>query len=48
MLAAIYNPIWGGAKLWQRNREATMRAWKVEIGGLFIEPFILLLAMGFG
>ena len=52
MLAAIYkpiwNPVWGGAKLWQRNRDATIRAWKVEIGGLFIEPFILLLAMGFG
>ena len=35
MLAAIYNPVWGGAKLWQRNRDATIRAWKVEIGGLF-------------
>ncbi len=41
-------PVWGGFRLWQRNREATMRAWKVEIGGLFIEPFILLIAMGFG
>ena len=40
-------PVWGGFRLWQRNRDASMRAWKVEIGGLFIEPFILLLAMGF-
>ena len=41
-------PVWGGAKLWQRNRDAVIRAWKVEIGGLFMEPFILLVAMGFG
>ena len=41
-------PVWGGFRLWQRNRDATMRAWKVEIGGLFVEPFILLMAMGFG
>ena len=41
-------PFWGGAKLWQRNRDAAARAWKVEIGGLFVEPFILLVAMGFG
>ena len=34
--------------VWQRNRDATLRAWKVEVGGLFIEPFILLVAMGFG
>ena len=41
-------PVWGGIMMWRRNRDATMRAWKVEIGGLFIEPFILLVAMGFG
>ncbi len=40
-------PVWGGVRMWQRNYDATIRAWKVEIGGLFIEPFILLLAMGF-
>ena len=40
-------PVWGGFRLWQRNRDATMRAWKVEIGGLFVEPFVLLVAMGF-
>lgn len=41
-------PFWGGAKSWQRNRDAAARAWKVEIGGLFVEPFVLLVAMGFG
>ena len=41
-------PVWGGFRLWQRNYDATMRAWRQELGGLFIEPFILLVAMGFG
>ena len=41
-------PVWGGVRVWQRNRDATMRAWKVEFGGLLVEPFILLFAMGFG
>ena len=49
IMPAIHRtPVWGGFRLWQRNRDATMRAWKVEIGGLTVEPFILLLAMGFG
>ena len=41
-------PIWGGWRVWQRNRDAVLRAWKVEFGGLLVEPFILLFAMGFG
>ena len=41
-------PVWGGFRLWQRNYDVSMRAWKQELGGLFIEPFILLVAMGFG
>ena len=47
--AAIHRtPVWGGFRLWQRNLDATMRAWRQELGGLFVEPFILLVAMGFG
>jgi lipooligosaccharide transport system permease protein len=34
--------------VWQRNRDAFLRGWKVEVGGVIIEPFILLVAMGFG
>ena len=41
-------PVWGGWRVWQRNRDAVIRAWKVEFGGLLVEPFILLFAMGFG
>ena len=39
---------WGGVRVWQRNRDAFSRAWKVEIGGIVIEPFIMLVAIGFG
>lgn len=38
----------GGLRVWSRNRVAFMRAWKVELGGVAVEPFVLLLAMGFG
>ncbi len=41
-------PIWGGFRVWQRNRDAFLRAWKVEVGGFAIEPFIMLVAIGFG
>ena len=41
-------PVWGGWCVWQRNRDAVIRAWKSEFGGLLVEPFILLFAMGFG
>ena len=40
--------IWGGFRVWQRNRDAFLRAWKVEVGGIAIEPFVVLIAMGFG
>ena len=39
---------WGGYHVWQRNRDAFRRAWKVEVGGVLIEPFVLLVALGFG
>ncbi|MCE2464221.1 MAG: ABC transporter permease [Dehalococcoidia bacterium] len=40
--------IWGGFRVWQRNRDAFFRSWGVEVGGIFVEPFILLVALGFG
>ena len=40
--------LWGGWRLWQRNRDAFRRSWKVEGGGIVIEPFVLLGALGFG
>ena len=40
--------VWGGFRLWQRNFDATTRGWKVEFGGILVEPFILLTAIGFG
>ena len=40
--------IWGGFHVWQRNRDAFLRSWKVEFGGVLVEPFILLVAIGFG
>ncbi len=40
--------LWGGMKIWQRNRDAFIRSWKVEVGGIAIEPFIMLVALGFG
>ena len=41
-------PIWGGFRVWQRNRDAFRRAWHLEIGGIVIEPFVLLVGVGFG
>ena len=40
--------VWRGFRVWQRNRDSFLRSWKVEIGGVAIEPFIVLLAIGFG
>jgi hypothetical protein len=40
--------LWGGFRVWQRNRDAFLRGWKVEIGGIAVEPFIMLVALGFG
>jgi lipooligosaccharide transport system permease protein len=39
---------WGGFRVWQRNGDAFKRAWKVEIGGFTVEPFIMLVTLGFG
>ena len=39
---------WGGFRVWQRNRDAFLRAWSVEVGGIVVEPFIMLAAIGFG
>lgn len=47
-LAFQQTPIWGGFRVWQRDRDAFLRSWHVEIGGIVIEPFILLVAIGFG
>jgi lipooligosaccharide transport system permease protein len=41
-------PVWGGFRVWQRNRDAFIRSWKVEVGGIFIEPWVMLIAIGFG
>ena len=40
--------IWGGFRVWQRDRDAFLRAWRVEVGGIAVEPFIFLAAIGFG
>lgn len=40
--------LWGGFRVWQRDRDAFLRAWKVEVGGIVIEPFVMLVALGFG
>ena len=40
--------LWGGFRVWQRNRDAFFRSWKVEVGGIVVEPFIVLVAIGFG
>lgn len=46
---AVRNSVWwGGWRVWQRNRDAFLRGWKVEIGGIAVEPFIMLVAIGFG
>ena len=47
-LAVQTSTIWGGWRVWQRNRDAFLRAWKVEVGGIAIEPVIMLVAIGFG
>ena len=40
--------VWGGFQVWQRNRDAFQRSWSVEIGGMAVEPFLFLLAIGYG
>lgn len=49
VLAAFQGTVlWGGFRVWQRNRDAFLRSWRVEVGGLTVEPFIMLVALGFG
>jgi lipooligosaccharide transport system permease protein len=40
--------LWGGFRVWQRNRDAFLRSWQVEVGGIAVEPFLMLIALGFG
>ena len=40
--------LWGGFRVWQRNRDAFLRSWKVEVGGIAIEPLVMLVALGYG
>ena len=40
--------LWGGFRVWQRNWDAFLRSWKVEVGGIVVEPFIFLITLGFG
>ena len=40
--------LWGGFRVWQRNRDAFFRAWKVETGGIAVEPLVMLIALGYG
>ena len=37
-----------GWRIWARNRDAFVRGWKVEVGGIAVEPFVVLVAIGFG
>ena len=36
----------GAFRVWQRNRDATLRNWKTEFLGIAIEPFAIILALG--
>lgn len=40
--------LWGGFRVWQRHRDAFLRSWRVEVGGIAVEPFLMLIALGFG
>ena len=50
LAGSIYrdNIAWRGWKIWRGNRDALVRGWKVEVGGIAVEPFIVLVAIGFG
>ena len=47
-LALRRTVMWGGFRVWQRNRDVFLRAWMLDTGGLVVEPFFIVLAMGFG
>lgn len=40
--------VWGGFRVWQRNLDAFRHTWRFEVGGIVAEPFVLLIAVGFG
>lgn len=44
----LYFPGLGAWRVWQRNWDVFMRLWRVELWPGFLEPVIILLAMGFG
>lgn len=44
----LYYPHLGAWRVWQRNWDVSLRLWKVELWPGFLEPVIILLAMGFG
>jgi len=35
-------------RVWQRNRDVFFKLWKSEVPGFFVEPLLILLAMGLG
>ena len=43
-----HTPVARGFRVWQRNRDAFTRGWRFEVGGIIVEPFVLLLGVGFG
>lgn len=47
MKLALY-PTLGAWRVWQRNWDVFLRLWKVELWPGFLEPTIILLAMGYG
>ena len=40
--------LWRGFRVWQRNLDAFRHGWKVEVGGIAVEPFVVLVALGYG
>lgn len=41
-------PSYRAFRMWQRNRDVFFRLWRSLLPGFFIEPIILLIALGFG
>lgn len=46
ILLSLFSP--SAWRVWQRNWDVFMRLWRVELWPGFLEPVIILLAMGFG
>lgn len=42
------NPVMGGYRVWQRNRDAFLRSWRVELGGFTVDPIVMLVVAGYG